>query len=808
MSTIYKSSIALAISLALSACGGGDGESTPKVVESANVAPQLTSIDTQAVKEGRALTITASATDSDGSVSSYAWSQKSGVAVDISGKDTNAVSFTVPAIEQDETITLTVIVTDNDSAITKQDVTVNLVNNLLPTISFIAQQSLNEKTALVLSADLTDIDGEISTIIWSQVSGKALTLTNTDSASVTINAPQVKQDEVAQLKLTIVDDTGDSSEQLIDFTLSNTHHNIVLAGTANVNGTFLKEADIEFSIKGQSFTTTTDVDGNYSLEIDVDVANEFYNYQLTAQGVDSQSHISLSKTELLQDLLAKSASDSVVAYKTSMLSRSAKSSKVSRSDDEITKTDTDIDAITTSEYEYLQSFVESNSELLDQEYLDPREFRKKYKSIDAQLMMEIAAAFSYAAEHYQQVETSNGMVSLQEYLATIYADDVSKAIFDTLLDEQVDNVKTKASDIFETDITYYTTLASNPGTIRLGVGFNRSYQFNSDQTFIQHADNTVQSSTWLVDGKSITVDTSSWATSANENQWLSIERVYASCIWTPVSKQFNALNEKFKSVQQFTEKVTEHEYCSNDSGVVRDADISSKSYVIGYTSDDMEEWQSKDLAGKTIVFDHYSESVLVINAVDDDMQAMSYQFNVDGSGVVIEDNANFTWVIEENGQLSMTFTDYSIQWLKMYDDRSDVKSGKSIFAVYTQGESTVVYQNMAVTKGDEILVAGTFIGKWDHGFNLSQPTYVGLMAKFFFDFLDDGTGTMNNISADGTVVNFSRPTIWYEENNKLVIGRTYTWDENGWGGWTNCDPRADANCFYQQYRTWEILSKH
>ena len=40
-----------------------------------------------------------------------------------------------------------------------------------------------------------------------------------------------------------------------------------------------------------------------------------------------------------------------------------------------------------------------------------------------------------------------------------------------------------------------------------------------------------------------------------------------------------------------------------------------------------------------------------------------------------------------------------------------------------------------------------------------------------------------------------------------MIARTYTWDENGWGERTNCDPIVDTDCYYAQYRTWEVLSK-
>lgn len=115
--------------LALTACGSDNNTPSPDP-EPVNVAPTV-SVDNTTTLEGAAISITASGQDSDGSIASYAWTQKSGTSVELAGSDTAAVSFTAPAVVADETLEFTVTVTDDDGATAATDVTVSVTANIL-----------------------------------------------------------------------------------------------------------------------------------------------------------------------------------------------------------------------------------------------------------------------------------------------------------------------------------------------------------------------------------------------------------------------------------------------------------------------------------------------------------------------------------------------------------------------------------------------------------------------------------------------------------------------------------------------------
>jgi hypothetical protein len=113
--------------LALSACGSDDNTPDPDPV---NVAPTVSADDTTAI-EGSAVSITASGQDTDGTIASYAWTQKSGTTVELAGSDAASVSFTAPTVVADEALEFTVTVTDDGGATAATDVTVSVTANML-----------------------------------------------------------------------------------------------------------------------------------------------------------------------------------------------------------------------------------------------------------------------------------------------------------------------------------------------------------------------------------------------------------------------------------------------------------------------------------------------------------------------------------------------------------------------------------------------------------------------------------------------------------------------------------------------------
>ncbi|MBQ4863921.1 hypothetical protein J8L98_19730 [Pseudoalteromonas sp. MMG013] len=123
------------LTLALTACGGGSSTpstETPTTTtpvtppEPENVAPSIAELTDLSVMERAELTVTATATDTDGTIASYAWEQISGTALELSGTDTASIQFTAPNMTESESVVLRLTVADDKAATTSKDFSVSL----------------------------------------------------------------------------------------------------------------------------------------------------------------------------------------------------------------------------------------------------------------------------------------------------------------------------------------------------------------------------------------------------------------------------------------------------------------------------------------------------------------------------------------------------------------------------------------------------------------------------------------------------------------------------------------------------------
>jgi hypothetical protein len=133
-------------------------------------------------------TLTASASDIDGSIASYLWTQVSGPLATLTGAGTSTLSLSNLLLG---VYTFRIVVTDNNSATASDDVVITVSppgTNLLPIVLAGAAQTLTPPSAsAILNGSASDPDGSIKSVSWTLQSGPntpVLTGANTTTLSV------------------------------------------------------------------------------------------------------------------------------------------------------------------------------------------------------------------------------------------------------------------------------------------------------------------------------------------------------------------------------------------------------------------------------------------------------------------------------------------------------------------------------------------------------------------------------------------------------------------------------------------------
>jgi gliding motility-associated-like protein len=131
--------------------------------------------------------ITGSGTDPDGSIATYAWAKVSGPTATMSGQATNSLSLSNLL---QGTYVYSFTVTDNNgaSAVDNVQIVVNpAAVNQTPTASAGPGATINLPTnSTTLTGSGSDPDGSISTYLWEKLTGPAATLTNANTAILSL----------------------------------------------------------------------------------------------------------------------------------------------------------------------------------------------------------------------------------------------------------------------------------------------------------------------------------------------------------------------------------------------------------------------------------------------------------------------------------------------------------------------------------------------------------------------------------------------------------------------------------------------
>lgn len=179
-----------------------------------NARPSVTLGPDITVNTGAAVTLTATASDSNGTITRYSWFQDQGASVSYTGAGTATLRFTAPTTS--DVLRFTVIVSDNEGASASDTILVTV--SAAPTANAGADQSVVQKTTVTL--DGTGSTGNIASYRWRQVAGKSVSLKNAASAAATFTAPNVDKSISLTFELTVTDDKGVKSTDKVIVTVT------------------------------------------------------------------------------------------------------------------------------------------------------------------------------------------------------------------------------------------------------------------------------------------------------------------------------------------------------------------------------------------------------------------------------------------------------------------------------------------------------------------------------------------------------------------------------------------------------------
>jgi len=157
--------------------------------------------------------------------------------------------------------------------------------NVAPSVSINSSASVDEKASVDLTANADDTDGSIASYLWTQTGGTTLTLSATDTASISFTAPVAKSEETVSFEVTVTDDDGATATDTVDVVI-----NPVNELTFTIKGTVSNGSAIPASITAEYASNMLQINaaaGAYELNIseDEDLASELLF--LTATGTQN-----------------------------------------------------------------------------------------------------------------------------------------------------------------------------------------------------------------------------------------------------------------------------------------------------------------------------------------------------------------------------------------------------------------------------------------------------------------------------------------------------------------------------------------
>src|SRR3989442_6321666 len=193
-----------------------------------NFTPVANAGPDQTVSEGSPVGLNgAASSDPDRDSSSHSWNQTAGPTVTLSNSNTVAPTFTAPSVgPSGSTLTFELTVSDGKGGTATDTVDVIVQNiNQPPVANAGPDQTVSEGSSVGLNgAASSDPDGDTLSHSWTQTTGPAITLSNSNTATPTFTAPSVgPSGSTLTFELTVSDGKGGTATDTVDVIVQNTN---------------------------------------------------------------------------------------------------------------------------------------------------------------------------------------------------------------------------------------------------------------------------------------------------------------------------------------------------------------------------------------------------------------------------------------------------------------------------------------------------------------------------------------------------------------------------------------------------------
>lgn len=265
------------------------------------------------IQEQETALFKAQAEDSDGTITQYTWSYSSDLALNVSGENTSQLSVTTPDSTKDQDVVLSLTVTDNQGATytTSHTLTVTALPNIAPAVQIEAPSEAQERTGITLTGKASDQDGEVVSYKWQHDETENLMEVGMDSATLSVQLPELSNKRDITFTLTVTDNQGDQS--VLSHVVSVHPNTIGLTLKGKVTDEPIPFAQVVSHIGDQVFETQANEQGDYELTISVDETAAEQLVRLEATGAGTQAHVALvSQMSSVEQLQSAAGDDATV----------------------------------------------------------------------------------------------------------------------------------------------------------------------------------------------------------------------------------------------------------------------------------------------------------------------------------------------------------------------------------------------------------------------------------------------------------------------------------------------------------------